>query len=96
MPLAGEIASAKETVTFSGIGLFRPVIKSYYFQLYGGSKNNNDQIVQDWKSAQVAAFKKANVLFNIDAGYNIDGYVLHGVASIITDPAEGDELMLCV
>lgn len=96
MPVAGTIVGAKETVTLSSIGAFTPVIKSYYFQLYGGSKNNNDQIVQDWKSAQVAAFKKANVLFNIDAGYNIDGYVLHGVASIQTDPIAADELMLRV
>jgi hypothetical protein len=52
--------------------------------------------VQDWKSAQVAAFKKANVLFNIEQGYNIDGYDLHGVATLQADTVAGDEHMLCV
>lgn len=52
MPQTSEVASASETVTLTAItGLATPPIKSFYFQLYGGSQNNNDQIVQDWKSA---------------------------------------------
>jgi hypothetical protein len=50
-PLKGETAASTETVTLPSIGAFTPPIKSFYFQLYGGSGNNNDQIVQDWKSA---------------------------------------------
>ena len=30
---------------------FTPRATQVSYRLYGGSKNNNDQIVQDWKSA---------------------------------------------
>ena len=52
--------------------------------------------MQDWRSAQTTAFNNAGVTFNIDAGYNIDGYVLHGVAKVQADTAAGGLLMLCI
>lgn len=72
-------------------------VEQVTFQLYGGSKNNNDQVVKDWKSTQTAAFTKANIAFDVNQGYNIDGYVFEAKLKIVADPGfNNDTVMLCI
>ena len=95
-PLATELPGTSETFTIPSVGGVQPVVSSFYFQLYGGSENNNNQIAEDWQSAQTNTYKTAGVAFQIDSGYNIDGYVLQGVSKIQQDTGAGAYVGLCV
>lgn len=46
----------------------------------------------DWKAAQTEKYETAGVAFNVNAGWNVDGYVLQGVAEIkyLGDPTEAN------
>jgi len=47
-------------------GLVPTYLEKYYFRLYGGSENNNDQMAMDWKSVQTAAYTKQNIAFDVN------------------------------
>jgi hypothetical protein len=98
-PLASDEAN-RVTITMPTTNPVGPVsgfVKDYSFVLYGGSLNNNDQVAKDWKSAQTAAYTQANIKFDINQGYNIDGYVLEAKVTLIKETAvNGDFVSLCI
>jgi hypothetical protein len=98
-PLASDEAN-RIVVTMPTTNPTGPVsgfVKDYSFVLYGGSLNNNDQVAKDWKSAQTAAYTQANIKFDINQGYNIDGYVLEAKVTLIKETAvTNDYVSLCI
>ena len=56
-----------------------PFVTQYTFQLYGGKNNGNDEMVDEWKSAQEVSPDNIELNFSSATEYDIDGYVLEGL-----------------
>ena len=52
--------------------------------------------MQDWKSAQTAAYEKAGANFNINQGWDIDGYVMEAEVIFDTPFASADYFLICI
>jgi len=98
LPLAGEAPDTLvETMVLPKVdNSITPFVTKYSFQLYGGKENGNDELVDEWKSAQEVSAENIELNFSSANEYDVDGYVLQGLVDINQDTDTGGYIYLCI